>query len=143
MSEAAPYTSKTGLGGPPAPFSLQNLIAGSVLLPTPTLLAEHRDTSFLGVRCCSSCGGGPGVVSTCDISQLPEARAASAGAGEQTQGSPRGRWPATILVPKSPQAAHTHVPHANISRSTLKGILPEQKRVLTKMSAGDFQFYMG
>lgn len=38
--EAAPYTSKTGLGGPPAPFSLQNLIAGSVLLPTPSLLAE-------------------------------------------------------------------------------------------------------
>lgn len=29
------------------------------------------------------------------------------------------------------------------NRSTLKRILPEKKRVLTEMSAGDFQLYMG
>lgn len=38
------------------------------------------------------------------------------GQATDTQGSPQGHGPATILAPKSPQAAHTHAPQANISR---------------------------
>lgn len=91
------------------------------------------------------------MASTCDVSQLPETRAASAAAGARYPGLCPGATgqPPFWLPNHHKQRIHMYLRLTSVAsekdsnRSTLKRILPEQKRVLTEMSAGDFQLYMG
>ena len=86
-----------------------------------------------------------------DISQLPDARSASAGAGEQIPRAVPGAagQPPFWLPNCHKQCTHMYRMLTSVAskkgsnRSIPKGILLEQKRVLTKTSAGDFQFHMG